>query len=69
MTESPYANEFYTFKGYHCGHGTDFNDWSACSWDEGSHTGHVNDHTQPLTKSDGPMTPVIKSTSQRTGYK
>ena len=78
MTESPNENEFYTFKGFHCGHadgadwtmnGTEWadNDWE-CEWkNEDTFTGHVNKNGKPLTASKGPMDIILKEDIERTG--
>ena len=80
MTESPNQNEFYTFKGFHCGHadgvdwainGTEWadNDWE-CEWtNEDTFTGHVNKNGKPLTASKGPMNIILKEDIERTGHK
>lgn len=73
MTESPYENEFYTFKGTHCGHAEDVDwtieQWNGTTWGENwwkceatdadTFTGHVNKNGIPLTSSKGPMDIIL----------
>lgn len=70
MTESPNENEFYTFKGFHCGYSWNNETiWDCDRHNDDTFTGHVNKNGFPLTLSKGPMETILKEDFVRTGQR